>query len=167
MYKIINIGIPKYLINLILKREIGYNIRNRNKPFCKCRTESFKNSFFTYTIDVWFSLDPTIINSKSLEIFKRKLLVFIRPVQRSVYSVFNPQGLKFLTQLRLGQSHLNEHRFTHNFKDCINPLCSCSLEVENMLHFFKSCPALFPFEVQPLLRSSFFFVQTKVFGAFA
>ena len=139
MYKIINIGIPKYLTDLIPKREIGYNIRNRNKPFLKCRIESFKNSFFPYTIETWFSLDPTIINSKSLEIFKSKLLAFIRPVQRSVYSVFNPQGLKFLTQLRLGQSHLNEHRFTHNFKDCINPLCSCSLEVENTIHFFLHC----------------------------
>ena len=49
--------------------------------------------------------------------------------------MFNPQGLKFLTRLRLGLSHLNEHRFRHNFKDCVNPLCSCSLEVENTLHF--------------------------------
>ena len=31
MYKIINIGIRKYLTDLNLKREIGYNIRNRNK----------------------------------------------------------------------------------------------------------------------------------------
>ena len=54
-----------------------------------------------------FSLDPTSINSKSLEVFKSKLLALIRPVQRSVYSVFNPQGLKYLTQLRLGLSNLN------------------------------------------------------------
>ena len=31
MYKIINMGICKYLTDLNLKREIGYNIRNRNK----------------------------------------------------------------------------------------------------------------------------------------
>ena len=99
--------------------------------FFHCRTESFKNSFFQYTIEAWYSLDPSIINSNSLEVFKSKLLAFIRPVQRSIYNVFNPQGLKFLTRLRLGLSHLNEHRFRHNFKDCINPLCSCSLEVEN------------------------------------
>ena len=30
MYKTINIGIPKYLTNLIRKCEIGYNIRNGN-----------------------------------------------------------------------------------------------------------------------------------------
>ena len=139
IYKIINIGIPKYLTDLIPKREIGCNIRNRNKSFFHCRTESFENSFFPYTIEAWYSLDPSIINSNSLEVFKSKLLAFIRPVQRSIYNVFNPQGLKFLTRLRLGLSHLNEHRFRHNFKDCINPLCSCSLEVENTLHFFLHC----------------------------
>ena len=78
-------------------------------------------------------------NSNSLEVFKSKLLALFRPVQRTIYNVFNPQGLKFLTRLRLGLSHLNEHRFRHNFKDCINPLCSCSLEVENTLHFFLHC----------------------------
>ena len=42
MYKIMNIGIPKYLTDLIPERKIGYNIRNRNKSFFNCRTESFK-----------------------------------------------------------------------------------------------------------------------------
>ena len=74
-----------------------------------------------------------------MENLKSKLWAFIRPVQRSIYSRFDPQGLKFLTQLRLGLSHLNEHRFRHNFKNCINPLCSCSLDVENTLHFFPHC----------------------------
>ena len=147
MYEIINTGIPKYLPDLIPKREIGYNIRNRNKSFFHCRTESFKNSFFPYTIEAWYSLDPSIINSNSLEVFKSKLLAFIRPVQRSIYNVFNPQGLKFLTRLRLGLSHLNEHRFRHNFKDCIKPLCSCSLEIENTLHFFLRCQHYSTFRV--------------------
>ena len=67
MYKIINVGIPKYLTDLIHKHEIGYNIRNGNKPFFNCRTESFQNSFSPYTIETWYSLDPTILNSISLE----------------------------------------------------------------------------------------------------
>ena len=46
MYKIINMGIPKYFADLIPKRKIGYNIRNRNKPFFKYRTESFKKIIF-------------------------------------------------------------------------------------------------------------------------
>ena len=77
MYKIINICIPKYLTDLITKREIGCNIKNGNKPFFNCRTESFKNLFLSNT-KAWFSLDSTIINFKSLEVFKSKLLAFIR-----------------------------------------------------------------------------------------
>ena len=46
-----------------------------------------------------------------------------------------------LTRLRLGLSHLNEHRFNHNFDidSCSSPLCSCSLEVESTKHFFLQC----------------------------
>ena len=93
-----------------------YNIRNRNKSFFHCRTESFKNSFFPFTIEAWYSLDPSIINSNSLEVFKSKLLAFIRPVQRSICKVLNPQGLKLLTRLCLGLSRLNENRLDITLK---------------------------------------------------
>ena len=48
-------------------------------------------------------------------------------------------GLKLLTRLRLGLSHLNEHRFNHSFQSCINPLCSCSLAIESTTHFLLHC----------------------------
>ena len=48
-------------------------------------------------------------------------------------------GIKYLTRLRLGLSHLNEHKFRQNFQDCLNPLCSCSLEVETINHYFLHC----------------------------
>ena len=38
-------------------------------------------------------------------------------MQSDVYNIFDPIGLKFLTRLRLDFSHLNEHRFRHNFQD--------------------------------------------------
>ena len=101
--------------------------------FLTAELKVLKIDFFHILLKARCSLDPISINSKSLEVFKSKLLALIRPVQRSVYSVFNPQGLKYLTQLRLGLSNLNKHRFRRNFKDCINPLSFCSLEVENKL----------------------------------
>ena len=73
MYKIINIDKPKYFTNLFAKREIGYNIRNRNKSVFHCGSKSFKNSFFSYTIEASYSLDPSIINFNLLEVFKSKL----------------------------------------------------------------------------------------------
>ena len=56
-----------------------------------------------------------------------------------IYNVHNPVGLKLLTTLRLGLSHLNQHKSDHNFQDFLNPLCSCSLEVESVSHFFLHC----------------------------
>ena len=84
-------------------------------------------------------MDHTLRNSKSYNIFKNSLLEIGRPMPKPTFNIHNPLGLKLLTRLRLGLSHLNEHRFNHNFEDCINPLCSCSLEVESTIHFFLQC----------------------------
>ena len=67
------------------------------------------------------------------------MLNLIRPKCNDTYGIDNPTGLKLLTGLRLGLSHRNDHKFNHNFKDCINPLCSWSLSVENNVHFFQHC----------------------------
>ena len=48
-------------------------------------------------------------------------------------------GIKYLTRLRGGLIHLNDHKFRHNFQDCLNPLCPCSLEVESTIHYFLHC----------------------------
>ena len=97
----------------------------------------FKYSFFPSTLH---NLDINIRNAESISLFKcRLLLSFIHPVQNGIYNVFNPKGLKFLTHLCLGLSHLNVHRFGHGFQDCLNPLCSCSLETEDTSHYLLHC----------------------------
>ena len=45
-----------------------------------------------------------------------------------------------MTRLRLGLSHLREHKFIHKFQNCINPLCSCGTDIESTSHFFLHCP---------------------------
>ena len=71
--------------------------------------------------------------------FKNSLLKIGPPTAKPTYNIHNPTGLKFLTRLKPGLSHLNEHKFKHNFQDCVNPLCSCSLEIESLSHFFLHC----------------------------
>ena len=71
--------------------------------------------------------------------FRNSLFKIGRPVQNSIFKVFNPLGIKFLTRLRLRLSHLNEHKFKYNFQNSLNPLCSCSLEVESTIHFSLHC----------------------------
>ena len=52
----------------------------------------------------------------------------------------NPKGIKFITRLRLGLSHLREHKFKHSFQDSLNPFCSCGLDIESTAHFLLHCP---------------------------
>ena len=46
---------------------------------------------------------------------------FIRPESNSTYNSNDTKGLKLLTRPRLGLSHLGDHRFRHNFQDCVSP----------------------------------------------
>ena len=142
MFKIMKKEAPNYLINLIPKCEQTIRTRNNHIPSYHCRTDCFKYSFFPSTLNDWFKLDENIRNSESIAIFKSRLLSFIRPVQSNIYHIFDPKGLKFLTRLRLGLSHLNEHKFRHNFQGCLNPLCSCSLGIEDTSHYLLHCQRL-------------------------
>ena len=45
-----------------------------------------------------------------------------------------------MTRLRLGLNHLRENKFNHNFQNCINPRCSCGMDIESTSHFFLHCP---------------------------
>ena len=103
------------------------------------RTDAFKYSFFPSQILEWNKLERKIRQPSTLLTFRNSLLKIGRPVPKPVYNIHNPNVLKLLTRLRLGLSHLNEHKFNHNFKDCVNPLCFCSLEVESGCHFFLHC----------------------------
>ena len=47
--------------------------------------------------------------------------------------------MKLLTRLRLGLSHLREHKFRHGFRDILNPLCPCSIEAETTTHYYLRC----------------------------
>ena len=44
-----------------------------------------------------------------------------------------------MTQLRLGLSHLREHKFNNSFQNCINHLCSCGVDMESASQFFLHC----------------------------
>ena len=100
----------------------------------------FKNSFFQAVIIEWNNLDISIRNSKSLSTFKKSILQFIRPSPSSIYHCFNNKGIKHITGLRLGLSHLRDHKFKHGFLDFLNPICSCGLDIETTCHHLLHCP---------------------------
>ena len=139
MFKIMKKEAPNYLINLIPKCEAAIRTRNNSFPTYNCRTECFKYSFFPSTLKEWFRLDINIRNAESISLFKSRLLSFIRPNQSNIYNIFDPIGFKLLTCLRLGLSHLSEHKFRYIFQDCLNHSCSCSLEIEDTTHYLLHC----------------------------
>ena len=42
--------------------------------------------------------------------------------------------------LRLGLSHLSEHKFKHSFQDSLNPTCSFGNDIDTSAHFLHQCP---------------------------
>ena len=93
------------------------------------RTKSFSNSFFPFCIKEWNKLDTKIKNLPSVSTFKRALLVFRKTEENSLFNVHNP----------INFSHLNEHKFHHNFWDTINPLCCCNTDTETINHYLLRC----------------------------
>ena len=60
---------------------------------------------------------------------------------KSVFRIHDPTGLSYLTQLRVGLSKLNFHKFKHNFRDTINPMCPSNDGIEDTEHFLLLCPS--------------------------
>ena len=139
--KIFNKQSPTYLLNVIPVSSRSYFTRYaENVPSFKVRHDFFKNSFFPSTAIEWNKIDKNIRKSESLNIFKKIILKFIRPSQNSVYNCHNPKGIKLLTRLRVGLSHLREHKFKLSFQDTLNPICTCGEDIETTSHYLLHCP---------------------------
>ena len=105
-----NTQIPKYLYELIPSESHIHSTRNsKNVETYYCRIDQFKYSFFPYPIIEWNKLDINLRNAKSFLIFRNSLLKIGRPMENSIYNIHDPVAIKYLTRLRLGLSHLNEH----------------------------------------------------------
>ena len=152
-YKIYNKQAPGYLTELIPTCNEAYQTRYlANIPSLTFKHNFFKNTFFPSTILEWNKLDPSLRNSTSYNVFKNSILQFIRPSPKNIFQCHNPKGIKLLTRLTLGLSHLREHKFKHSVQDTLNPLCSCGVDIETTSHYFLHCP-LFHAERSSLLNN--------------
>ena len=142
-HKIINGLLPVYLQSYISYCGEGvYRTRSANQKNLRqfsTRTEIFDSSFFPYCIKEWNNLSEELRKIKSTVQFKTKILSFIRPKENSIFKIHDINGIKLLNCLRLHFSHLNEHKFRHNFRATIDPMCSCGLEPETTLHYLLRC----------------------------
>ena len=107
-------------------------------PYFNIRHDVFKNSFLPSAVIEWNKLDSRLRKVTSFTDFKKNS--FIRPKANSAFNCNSSKGLKLVTRLRQGLSHLREHKFKHSFQDSINRPCTCSLDVESTIHYFLHCP---------------------------
>ena len=123
----------------------------------------------------WNKLDPDLLRCDSYNVFKSNISKLMRSSCNSFFDCHNPIGIKHITQIRLGLSHLREHKFKHSFQDTLNPICSCGNDFESAILFFLPC-LLYSNESRSLLsrlvsinhklldNTNFSLTQTLLFG---
>ena len=88
----------------------------------------------------WNKLDSRIRDLPSISRFKSAILGFFRPNPTPTFKLGNNPGLTLLTRLRVGFSHLREHKFRHGFLDTVDPFCNCRGNfLETTEHFLLHC----------------------------
>ena len=141
------------MTELIPIRNEAYQTRHfANIPFFIFTHNFFKNTLFLSTILEWNKLDSSLRNPASYNVFKNSILKFMRPFPNKIFQCHNPKGVKLVTRLRLGLSHLREHKFKHSFQDTLSPLFSYGFDIETTSHYFLHCP-LFHAEPSTLLNN--------------
>ena len=100
--------------------------------------------------DEWNRLDASTHSSQTISELKRRLLKLIRPPKRPIFNIYDLEGIKLLTQLRVEFSGLRYHRYRHNFHYA-SPSCLCQTEIEDNTYFLLHCPWL-SLKCRPLLE---------------
>ena len=141
-YKIMNGLTPEYLrIPIPSLREHLFGNRYTNAlNIIPWRTDRFQNSFFPDSVAMWNDLGPELRGAGSLSIFKRNILKIYRPMKKSLFNIHDPDGIKWIFQLRVGLSSLKSHKRSHNFQDTPIDTCNCKLNAESSEHFLFHCP---------------------------
>ena len=72
------------------------------------------------------------------------------------FNFYDREGLNFLTRLRLGLNLLGDHKFRHNFQDCVCSICTYAQDIESTMHI------LFQYPNRYLEKKSFFDMRNKL-----
>ena len=70
----------------------------------------------------------------------------------SILNLSSSVGSNYVISLRVGLSHLYEHKFRQNFWDTLNPICNCDKDSKTTKQFLLHCQS-FNHERQSLLQN--------------
>ena len=108
-------------------------------PFLTLDTTLKALSFFLHSLSRANEILP-IRTQKSFGIFKISILKFIRLSPNSVFNCDDHKGIRLITWLWVGLSHLYEHKLKWNSKNYVTPICSCGLDITLTSCFLFHCP---------------------------
>lgn len=150
LFKIMRSLTPRYLAELIPRsNNIRPGLRSSSSsalPLPFCRLSCTRNSYVYSTVNLWNALGEGSRTVDSFSVFKNE-------VEKCLFLNFNENFLPYLyrlsplgrnsvtlSQLRMGLSALNSHRFKYNFID--DKACEkCGNPNESICHFLFNCPA--------------------------
>ena len=72
--------------------------------------------------------------------FQKQYPKIYKTFPSNVFNCDNHKDIRFVPRLRVGMSHLCEHKFNPNFQDYLNPICSCGFDIESTSDFLFHCP---------------------------
>ena len=94
---------------------------------------------FSKPFSEWSKIDKNIRSFDRISTFQTKVLKFVRHLQIGSLIVIT-QGLKIIMQMRLGLSHLHEHKFKCSCQDTFTTFCyCCSDEIDSSSYFLFYC----------------------------
>ena len=135
---------PPYLHDIVKPFQPRHNSRSDdlNVPFS--RTDSHKNTFIPASVIKWNLLDGHTKNLPHKLAFKSSLIKQIRPKRCEMFLSHDNIGQSWITQLRVGLSPLNLHKFAKEFQDTHDPMCVAGDGIEDTEHFLLFCRLYHP-----------------------
>ena len=106
----------------------------------RCKSNRYSYSFFPDAISSWNSYISLFEYFPTYSCLKKYIIACHRPEGKSVFDIHDPEGLRYLFQLRLGLSPLRSHKNSYGFADTTSDICMCMLGTEDTRHFLFSCP---------------------------
>ena len=138
----IHLNLTRPLIKTFMP-EINYHELNTRhkfmyKPF-PFKNKSFSNSFFPSFTKKWIALPAEVRIENDMTEFKNKIKDLFRPTKFKFFSrTGNKRGESLMTQLRVGRSYLNDHRFPIGQSE--TAACTChSSPRETSKHILLKC----------------------------
>ena len=126
-----------YLLDIILKDLSTRSTRNHNTFIHLMLNMYTSETLFFHPLLLSRIISIIIFEIRNRLVLKKQFLKFIGPSPNSKFNVHNSHGIKLLTGLRVGQTHLRKHRFRYNFQDPLDPFCNCRRKKQPPEVFYK------------------------------